>query len=292
MDMLQASHLGHLFSPAGLKYVHGADVFSAYLQNCFCWGAFPAFHKGKARDVEKQHLSWRLPQLQGRTTVLSFKWEKEEATPKNSNKLHAWRDCHIPFGLKVIKYFNSFIQLWSSRDSCSLHGRGSQLIYSWLNFLAILSRERGKKREVEREECKVFNYFSETAFFHLFIISNKQIYRWGVGQAVRMYMASKGWAKEPIIFPSVCWRPLHIPSAPGLQVQILYFPGMGHLQETCCLLLLYGHLVCPWTICQLMSRTDPRELVHAQLSRVLHIIIIITFEFFQQFSLQGLKPWP
>ena len=33
---------------------------------------------------------------------------------------------------------------------------------------------------MEREECKVFNYFSATAFFHLFIISNKQIYRWGV----------------------------------------------------------------------------------------------------------------
>ena len=40
--------------------------------------------------------------------------------------------------------------------------------------------ERGKKREVEREECKVFNYFPATAFFHLFIISNKQVYRWGV----------------------------------------------------------------------------------------------------------------
>ena len=67
---------------------------------------------------------------------------------------------------------------------------------------------------------------------------------------------------------------------------------MGHLQETSCLLLLCDHLVCPWTICQLMNRTNPRELVHAHMiCRVLHIIIIIIFEFFQQLSLQGLKPW-
>lgn len=112
------------------------------------------------------------------------------------------------------------------------------------------------------------------------------------GQAVRVYMAPKAWAKEPIIFPSVCCRPLHIPSAPGLQVPILHFPGMGHLQETSCLLLLYDHLVCPWAICQLMNRSDPGELAHAQLSRVLHIIIItIIFEFFQQLSLRSLKPW-
>ena len=40
--------------------------------------------------------------------------------------------------------------------------------------------ERGKERKVEREECKVFNDFSATAFFHLLTTSNKQMNRWGV----------------------------------------------------------------------------------------------------------------
>lgn len=136
-------------------------------------------------------------------------------------------------------------------------------------------------------ECKVFNYSLVTAFFHLFVISNKQMYRWGVvGQAVRMCITPKAWVKESVVFPSVCWRPLHIPS--GFQAQTLNFLVTGHLQCTMCLLLLYDHLVCPWTICQLMNRTDLRELVHALLYRVLHLIIIITSEFLQQLSSQGL----
>lgn len=50
---------------------------------------------------------------------------------------------------------------------------------------------------------------------------------------------------------------------------------MGHLQAISCLLLLYDHLVHPWTICHLMNRMDPRGLVYAQLHRVLPIIITI-----------------
>lgn len=62
---------------------------------------------------------------------------------------------------------------------------------------------------------------------------------------------------------------------------------MGHLQATSCLLLLYDHLVCPWTIWQWMNRTDLRELVHILIYGVLHIIIFV-FEFFQQLSSQDL----
>lgn len=105
------------------------------------------------------------------------------------------------------------------------------------------------------------------------------MYSWG-SSGSGDHTAPQGWDVKSIRFPSVCWRPLHIPSV--FLVSEHRFLVMGHLRATSCLLLLCDHLVHPWAICHLMNRTDFRELVCTQCYRALPCHPHHPLEFLQQ----------